>query len=206
MKERQKLVEDEKAKLESKLDEKISTLKTQCKDAHFADTLIDEILSLKGQLDVEPTRIFVPEMDIVKEYDFDTFKISKTERDIIFEMFGYQVRVNWSCSSLYGALSYILDQHDNYLKLDDESKAAYDKMFVAIMDINMTPAMCFCDDKFWIPVANAIWNIREEWTKMKNETVLSSVTKEDEKVFNDSNLSQELTESIIKAVETDDGE
>ena len=73
--------------LEKKMSEKIAKLKALCNDAHYSDKLINDILSLKAQLDIEPTYIHIPTKSVMKdeagndiEYNFDQFILIKTKK------------------------------------------------------------------------------------------------------------------------------
>ena len=50
--------------LKERLDDLVNQIKTNSKDAHFAKKLIDDLLSVKGQMMVEPT-----ELDCGKKVD-----------------------------------------------------------------------------------------------------------------------------------------
>ena len=51
----------DKEVLKERLNEVKNQLRTNAKDVHFFDKLIDEALSLKGQMDVEPMFAYLPE-------------------------------------------------------------------------------------------------------------------------------------------------
>lgn len=199
------IIEEEKAKLKSKLDEKIALLKSQCKDAHFFDSIMDEIISLKGQYDVVPTRIFVREEDLLEEYDYGAFKLSRFTTGIAFHMIGYDFFVKPSCQTLYKQLDSLFESKGEYNALTQEQKDFYDVLFNATMDIIMTPPMCFCNETYYIDIATYICKRRNQLFKELEERDLSPETLADEQFMDKIDLGEQLKESITKAVEHEDG-
>lgn len=198
------IIEEEKAKLKSKLDEKIALLKSQCKDAHFFDSIMDEIISLKGQYDVVPTRIFVREEDLLEEYDYGSFKLSRFTTGIAFHMIGYDFFVKPSCQTLYKQLDSLFESKGEYNALTQEQKDLYDVLFNATMDIIMTPPMCFCNETYYIDIATYIMKRRNQLFKELDERQLASETMADEQFMSNIDLGEQLKESITKAVEDED--
>lgn len=57
--------------LQQKLKEVKAKIKTNSKDAHFADALIDELVGLQKQADVEPVELIVPCAEVEHTYRID---------------------------------------------------------------------------------------------------------------------------------------
>lgn len=199
------IIEEEKAKLKSKLDEKIALLKSQCKDAHFFDSIMDEIISLKGQYDVVPTRIFVREEDLLEEYDYGSFKLSRFTTGIAFHMIGYDFFVKPSCQTLYKHLDSLFESKGEYNAFTQEQKDLYDVLFNATIDIILTLPMCFCNETYYIDIATYICKRRNQLFKELEERDLSPETLADEQFMDKIDLGEQLKESITKAVEHEDG-
>lgn len=195
------IIEEGKAKLKSKLNEKVALLKTQCKDAHFFDSVMEDVLSIKGQLDVEPTRIFVREEDLIEEWDCGSFKLSRFTTGIAFHMMGYDFFVNPTCQTLYGQLDFLFKSKGKYNALTQEQKEIHDALFSATMDIILTPPMCFCDDSYYIDIATYIMKRRNQLFKELDERPLAPETIADEQFMSNVDLGEQLKESITKAVE-----
>ena len=195
------IIEEGKAKLKSKLDEKIALLKSQCKDAHFFDSIMDEIISLKGQYDVDPTRIFVREEDLLEEYDYETFKLSRFTTGILFQMTGYYMFVKPICSSLYGHLDFLLEYKSKYDSLRKEQKDIYDTFFNATMDILFTPPLCFIDDPYYLDIATFICKRRNQLFEELGDTKLLPETEEDDKFMEEVQRLEKLKDSVDKYVE-----
>lgn len=195
------IIEEEKAKLKSKLDEKIALLKSQCKDAHFFDSIMDEIISLKGQYDVVPTRIFVREEDLLEEYDYGSFKLSRFTTGIAFHMIGYDFFVKPSCQTLYKQLDSLFESKGEYNALTQEQKDFYDVLFNATMDIIMTPPMCFCNETYYIDIATYICKRRNQLFEELGDTKLLPETEEDDKFMEEVQRMEKLKDSVDKYVE-----
>lgn len=57
--------------LQQKLKEVKAKIKTNSKDAHFADALIDELVGLQKQADIEPVELIVPCAEVEHAYQID---------------------------------------------------------------------------------------------------------------------------------------
>lgn len=165
---------------------------------------MDEIISLKGQYDVVPTRIFVREEDLLEEYDYGAFKLSRFTTGIAFHMIGYDFFVKPSCQTLYKQLDSLFESKGEYNALTQEQKDFYDVLFNATMDIILTPPMCFCDDSYYIDIATYIMKRRNQLFKELDEIPLASETLADEQFMSNVGLGEQLKESITKAVEDED--
>lgn len=124
--------EQREKRLQESLEQKRKILLANSKDAHFAGKLIDEILSLKGQLDVEPVELEVRTKDVIKEYDFDTFVFKVCRSGVLFETKGgFSTFVHARCKSLYNNITEVLQVYENTDKLDDEQKKILNQYLAA---------------------------------------------------------------------------
>lgn len=57
--------------LQQKLKEVKAKIKTNAKDAHFAEALIDELVGLQKQADIEPVELIVPSAEVEHTYQID---------------------------------------------------------------------------------------------------------------------------------------
>ena len=190
------IIEEGKAKLKSKLDEKIALLKSQCKDAHFFDSIMDEIISLKGQYDVAPTRIFVREEDLLEEYDYGSFKISRFTTGIAYEQQGFVFFVKPICQTLYGQLDFILKckKLDQEGTLSDGLRKLYDNRLIATMDILLTPCLCFTDESYYFDLSAYITKRREQLFEDLANRPLLPETLEDEAFMQDVAIGEKYVE------------
>lgn len=200
------LLEDQKKELNNKLNAKITQLKNICKDAVFADHLIDDLLSLKGQLSIEPTLVHIPLVNVIKEYDFEHFKIIKTLNGIVFKMTGYEQIIRPTCRTLYGQLDYLLGLKDRYDTLTLEEKDIYDTLFQATATILMNPAICFTDDDYWIDIVTFITKRQNElFEKLLNTPLQPEDAEKDDKFMEEVKDLEDFKESVTKSIEENGG-
>lgn len=200
------LLEDQKKELNNKLNAKITQLKNICKDAVFADHLIDDLLSLKGQLSIEPTLVHIPLVNVIKEYDFEHFKIIKTLNGIVFKMTGYEQIIRPTCRTLYGQLDYLLGLKDRYDTLTLEEKDIYDTLFQATATILMNPAICFTDDDYWIDIVTFITKRQNElFEKLLSTPLQPEDSERDDKFMEEVKDLEDFKESVTKSIEENGG-
>lgn len=150
-----------RAQIWSEIEQAINQIKTNSKDAKFADKMIDKLLSLKGQYDVEPTRLYVPEKNVIKEYDNDNLRIVKCKDCIIWQQKGGHIVVVYpTMRAEYEFLEGMLDLKDNYDKLSDDMKAAYDGAYFGYSILSQLPTIMVTNDK-WFARASilASWGV-----------------------------------------------
>lgn len=99
-------------------------LKSICKDAHYADALISDLISLKGQLDHEPTLVHVPISEIDRSVKGDTFEmhITKDGQAVYHVYGGYTIVVDPRMSGLHSTIREFIDFDDNAVEYTDEEK------------------------------------------------------------------------------------
>ncbi len=114
----------DKNELKDKLEEIKNLIKTNSKDAHYAETLISELLSVHGQLKHEPTLVHVPLKDIEKEADGETFVMATTKdgKAIYHTRGGYTVIADSTYSSLFYTIYNLIDYINGTVELDEETK------------------------------------------------------------------------------------
>ena len=141
----------------SEIENTINQIKTNSKDAKFADKLIDKLLSLKGQYDVEPARLYVPEKNVIKEYDNDNLRIVKCKDCIIWQhKGGFTFVVKPTMRALYEYLSGMLAMKDRYDELTGDEKQLYDVSYFGMSLILQVPMFAVADDEFFVDLATFI--------------------------------------------------
>lgn len=147
----------EKKELKKQLDEVVVQIKNNSKDAKFADSLVDKLLSLKGQMMIEPTRIHIEEKDVVKEYDNDAVRFVRCKDCIIFQAKGgMSVVVKPTMTALFEHLTVLLDMKDRYEELDEEGKKSYELLYSATVWMLEVPIFATCSDEMFFGVVNDI--------------------------------------------------
>lgn len=148
---------ENKKQVLSEIENTINQIKTNSKDAKFADKLIDKLLSLKGQYDVEPTRLHVPEKDVIKEYDNDNLRIVKCKDCIIWQhKGGFTFVVKPTMRALYEYLDGMLAMKDRYDELTDDEKQLYDVSYFGMSLILQAPMFAVADDELFVDLATFV--------------------------------------------------
>lgn len=145
--------------MKSKLNELKAKIKTNSKDAHFADTLLDELLSVKGQIDVEPTLAYVPINDIVDKLEGDTFTMAVLKNgDAVYHLKGgYTIVADGA--RMYGLAQTIknhIEGSKTYDTLSDEQREMYDIDSSATTYILNCPTFAFSDQTMKYDIATTI--------------------------------------------------
>lgn len=167
---------DKKA-IKAKITDICNQIKTNSNDAKFADKLIGKLLSLKGQYDVEPTRLYVAEKDVIKEYDNDNLRIVRCKGCIIWQQKGGHIVVVYpTMRAEYEFLEGMLDLKDNYDKLSDDMKAAYDGAYFGYSILSQLPTIMVTNDK-WFARASilASWGVAR-FVKEQHDKLLQEET------------------------------
>lgn len=186
----------EKKELKKQIDDVVSQIKSNSKDVHFADTLIDKLLSLKGQYDVEPTRVYIREKDVVKEYDFDNIRFVRCKSCIIYEAKGgMKMIVKPTMKGLYDHLVVLLDMKDNYDSLSEEGKKIYEGLYSATLWILNSCIYATIDDEVFTGIASDIMNRFDKYVKSK-ESKLQAETPQENAEFE--NTAELLNDNIEK--------
>lgn len=164
----------QKKEQQKELEEAKVKLLNNCKDRRFGEILIDKVLSLKGQLSIEPEIISVSVDSILKEYEFEHFRLIRTKNEIIYNSNGYKIIVKPWVSSLYGHLDALLNYKDKLDTLKEKEKTIYEDLFNASMIILQIPLLAFTDDNFMFDLAmlyiKHLNGLAEESLKLKEET------------------------------------
>ena len=164
----------QKNEQKKELKEAKEKLLSNCKDRKFGEAMLDRVVSLKGQLSVEPAIVFVSADSVVKEYDFEHFKLIRTKNEIIYKSNGYKLIVKPWLSSLYGQLDMLLNYKEKESVLTEEEKLLYTDLFNASMLILQIPLVAFTDDEFMFEMATSYIKylnaMAEKSVELKEET------------------------------------
>lgn len=176
-------------------------LRTNAKDVHFFDKLIDEALSLKGQMEVDPIALDCgTETD---EWAGDTFRITLTNKGVLYHEYGgYSVFVTPNNAALYEVLSDLVVNKDEYAKLEGEKKENF-KALLTIIAYNLSiPRISFMDKDFPQEIAMRTMEFLRKMYEELMEQPLQDETPKEDAAFKDMALSlEELKESLDEETE-----
>lgn len=172
--------------LHQKLKEVKNKIVANSKDAHFAESLISELVGLQKQTDIEPTEVIIPLADIEKSYDFETTKLSKTRTGkFVFEAKGgmYTI-VEMRMRSLYELCEHIFEYLENPSddkELDDMEGALRDATLYSLQ----TPILCSLDQRMLYEVTTKMIESFSEYATGIASQDLKPETEEDIKANNE---------------------
>lgn len=187
---------ENKKQVLSEIENTINQIKTNSKDAKFADKLIDKLLSLKGQYDVEPTRLYVPEKNVIKEYDNDNLRIVKCKDCIIWQhKGGFTFVVKQTMRAMYEYLDGMLAMKDRYDELTDDEKQLYDVSYFGMSLILQAPMFAVADDEFFVDLATFVG----DGVKKVSEKLLNQPLQEETPIANaEFETKMEVSNELLK--------
>lgn len=137
-----------KKDLKKELKDLVSKIKTNSKDSAFAESLVKKLLSVKGQIDVEPTEIYVPCSDVIyrKSIENGAYEIIQTKEENIFATKGFRLIVKpyivsgdkLAGSSLYEMMNCVF----NLCREQDEQKDDFENADILDMLLWTIPKIC----------------------------------------------------------------
>lgn len=191
--------------LKERLDEVKNNLITNSKDAHWAKNAIDELLSLKGQLEHEPTLVYLPVKDVENKLEGGTFEMSimKDGTAVYHTYGGLTVVAKPNLTSLAGTIAEYVGSQDYVATLNEEEKELFDLDLSAFGYIMSLPMFAFSNKEFTYSIAsNIVEFLRKSADELLNED-LHEETEEDVEMnerFKDASLAlEEMKEEVGKA-------
>lgn len=188
--------------LKKKLTEIKVKIKENSVDAHLASKLITDLLSVKAQIEHEPTLVHIPLSDIDDKLEGDTFGIYALKSgDVAYRLKGgYTIIVGNNYISLNDVLrGYITNQHLDSADLSEEDKALYDNDLWASCYLLNLPTIAFSDLEFKYKMVNHIMEGLEVLQKkFLDEIELQDETPDEDKAFKDATIALEDVKSDIE--------
>lgn len=176
----------EKKEIKAKIDDIKAQIKANSKDAHFAEKLIGDLLSLKGQYEHQPTMVNVAMDDIIGTLEGNTFTIYKTKSgDTGFHLkAGYDIVVRPTVESLNKSLAAFVDYQKEMDSLSEEEREWYEQDLIATQFCLTIPMYAFADMDFKFKVANMFADyLLKVQTDLLDNVELQEETPEENKRF-----------------------
>jgi hypothetical protein len=165
---------DNKKELKEKLTELKKQIKANAKDAHWVENALREYESLVGQLKHEP--IVLDCGKEVDEWKGETFRITKTTTGIMYHTYGgYTVFCTPNIASLYEVLNDLVENKDEYEKLEGEEKDNHDLVLSALSYCLSLPSFVCSDEALLYDTAGNV----VQWLRETSEQLLNAELKEE---------------------------
>ena len=199
-------MDDKKKVLKERFNEVKKQILANSKDSHWAKNAIDELVSLKGQLDHEPTIVYLPTKDVEKQFKGETYEMSimKDGTAVYHTYGGYTVVAKPNLTSLAGTIEEYVNSKDYVLTLSEEEKANLQLSLSAFSYIMSLPTFAFSDLAFTYDIAGSIVSFLREKSETLLNDELKDETREDieaNEQFREATVAlQEIQEDINKTV------
>lgn len=188
--------------MKQKLEETKAKLKANSKDAHFAETLISDLLSLKGQIEHKPTLVYIAEEDIVDRFDGEHFEmcVTKDGTAIYRTRGGYAIMADYGLTNLNKTIRNFISLSKNDVKLSD------DEMEAVLLDLDANahvlniPMIAFSDLDYKFELAKMAVNFLKDTYEKAIQAPLQEETPEENKVFKDGITAIHNTVDELKAL------
>ncbi len=171
-------------------------LQNNSKDAHFANKLFHEIISIKGQLDVKPTDLNVGTK--IAELKEKNFSIIKTDRGAIFKTNGYSIFVEPSYLGLYTALCDYVDNQEEHSKFEGEEKNLYDTTLSALSLCFAVPHLVTTDTKLMFSITDTVVRYLQDLQEDVENSELQQGTPMENQEFKDASIAIETLKEAVK--------
>lgn len=144
--------------MKQRLEETKVKLKSICKDAHFADELISSLLSIKGQLEHEPTIEHILASSVVDDFQDKGMYIARLDDGrLLYKLYGgYTIICDARMKSLYDTINGILDIATGVDEVDPEIKEDVDLALSVIGYVLSAPIYAFTDESLATKIATDV--------------------------------------------------
>ncbi len=178
-----------KAALKERLNELTKQIRSNSKDVHFTEKLVEELLSVKGQMMIEPIELDCGKK--VKEYSGETYRITLTNKGILYHEYGgYSIFVTPNNRSLYMMLESLIDRED-ISTMTKEDRDRMETAHSAIAYCLMIPKIVFSDAEFTFDMASKVIEYIKKLYDKSIEADLQEETVKEDAEFKEATLGLE---------------
>ena len=191
---------DKKA-LKERLNEVKKQLRTNAKDTHFFDKLIDEALSLKGQLGVEAIACGFTQDEVVETLEEDTYRIIVGQNASAYQVKGGYTIVAKNNLGLADLLNHLVVDKKEADNLLGEDKDIYETYLSALTYTLSIPMLAATDQEFMFNMATeTIKYLQGQMEKIK-EVELQDETPKENMEFEAATMAIETLKKELKKEE-----
>jgi hypothetical protein len=192
---------ERKEEIRKKIDEVKNLIKTNSKNAHHAEKLIDELLSLDREKRHEATLVHIPMDNVSKTFKGDTFELCYTKQgEAVYKTFGGYTII---CSSMFNALNATIENAIDYLngeiqeELTDEQKQLIEDDITATSWVLNLPLHACSDLEFKYDLTNKFIEFISKLQNKSQTDEPQEETYEKDAKFKDAVVGMENVKEII---------
>lgn len=192
---------ERKEEIRKKIDEVKNLIKTNSKNAHHAEKLIDELLSLDREKRHEATLVHIPMDNVSKTFKGDTFELCYTKQgEAVYRTFGGYTII---CSSMFNALNATIENAIDYLngeiqeELTDEQKQLIEDDITATSWMLNLPLHACSDLEFKYDLTNKFIEFISKLKEKSQTDEPQEETYEQDAQFKDAMIGMENVKEII---------
>lgn len=165
----------DKKVLNERLNELIRQIRLNSKDAHFAEKLTEDLLTVHRQKLHEKSYVF-DIGDELNRINKNSYYLAKHERGVVFHVYNsFDLVVPIAHNSLYKTLSQIFYEYENkYSSMSEEDKVNFDTYVEAVGVVLVMPLNIFMDVEFTIDIATRVLQKADEMYKASMEAPLQN--------------------------------
>lgn len=188
----------DKKVLNERLNELIRQIRLNSKDAHFAEKLTDDLLSVHRQKLSEKRYVFNIGDELYK-IERGSFYLARHENGVLFHVYNsFDMVIPVSNNSLYGTLAAILEEHNNeYENMSDEDKQDHDTFVEVVGIILAMPLNILNDTEFAIDIATQVMKRTNELYEKAINASLQPEDAEKDAEFMEAALNAEVLKEHI---------
>lgn len=192
---------ERKEEIRKKIDEVKNLIKGNSKNAHHAEKLIDELLSLDREKRHEATLVHIPMDNVSKTFKGDTFELCYTKQgEAVYRTFGGYTII---CSSMFNALNATIENAIDYLngeiqeELTDEQKQLIEDDITATSWVLNIPLHACSDLEFKYDLTSKFIEFISKLQEKSNTDEPQEETYEQDAQFKDAMIGMENVKEII---------
>lgn len=192
---------ERKEEIRKRIDEVKNLIKTNSKNAHHAEKLIDELITLDREKRHEATLVHIPMDNVSKTFKGDAFELCYTKQgEAVYRTFGGYTII---CSSLFNALNATIENAIDYLNgeiqegLTDEQKQLIEDDITATSWVLNLPLHACSDLEFKYDLTNKFIEFISKLNEKKNTDEPQEETYEQDAQFKDAMIGMENVKEII---------
>lgn len=192
---------ERKEEIRKKIDEVNNLIKANSKNAHHAEKLIDELLSLDREKRHEATLVHIPMDNVSKTFKGDTFELCYTKQgEAVYRTFGGYTVI---CSSPFNALNATIENAIDYLngeiqeELTDEQKQLIEDDITATSWVLNLPLHACSDLEFKYDLTSKFIEFITKLQEKSNTDEPQEETYEQDAQFKDAMIGMENVKEII---------